>query len=294
MQTVYVDILIMTNFIVDYFLLLLTAFLSGNEKKRLRLFFSSFLASLSSLLIFAPEMSFAAEFSSKLVVSLVIVYIAFGFKNKIRFLKSLVIFYATNVVLAGGTVTVWSIFKPRGLVVRNGAVFYNISPFTLVLSTSVVYVLSLIISRIISSRKVKGKEYSIKLIFNSKTVTLTGFVDSGNMLSDTISQTPVIVCDYNKIKPLLDEKMNKIFSKENFEVGFYEDIINSGFAEKFRVIPFDSLGSSGVMAALTLDGAVIYDEKGNREIKDVIMAVTHKKIADGEFDVLLNPELVTV
>lgn len=294
MQTVYVDILIMTNFIVDYFLLLLTAFLSGNEKKRLRLFFSSFLASLSSLLIFAPEMSFAAEFSSKFIISLVIVYIAFGFKNKIRFLKSLVIFYAANVVLAGGTVTVWSIFKPRGLVVRNGAVFYNISPLILVLSTSVVYVLSLIISRIISSRKVKGKEYSIKLIFNSKTVTLTGFVDSGNMLSDTISQTPVIVCDYNKIKPLLDEKMNKIFSKENFEMGFYEDIINSGFAEKFRVIPFDSLGSSGVMAALTLDGAVIYDEKGNREIKDVIMAVTHKKIADGEFDVLLNPELVTV
>lgn len=294
MQTVYVDILIMTNFIVDYFLLLLTAFLSGNEKKRLRLFFSSFLASLSSLLIFAPEMSFAAEFSSKLVVSLVIVYIAFGFKNKIRFLKSLAIFYAANVVLAGGTVTVWSIFKPRGLVVRNGAVFYNISPLILVLSTSVVYVLSLVISKIISSRKVKGKEYSIKLIFNSKTVTLTGFVDSGNMLSDTISQTPVIVCDYNKIKPLLDEKMNKIFSKENFEMGFYEDIINSGFAEKFRVIPFDSLGSSGVMAALTLDGAVIYDEKGNREIKDVIMAVTHKKIADGEFDVLLNPELVTV
>ena len=294
MQTVYVDVLITTNFIVDYFILLLTSYLSGSEKKRIRLFFSSVLASLSSLLIFAPEMSFLAEFSSKLVISFVIVYIAFGFKNKIRFLKSLLIFYAANVVLAGGTVTVWSLFKPKGMIVKNGAVFYNISPITLVLSTAIVYAVSLAVSKIISSRKIKGREYSIKLIFNSKTVTLTGFVDSGNMLSDTISQTPVIVCDYTKIKPLLDEKMNKIFSKENFELGFYEDIINSGIAEKFRVIPFDSLGSSGVMAALVLDGAVIYDENGERKIKDIIMAVTHKKIADGEFDVLINPELVTV
>ena len=114
------------------------------------------------------------------------------------------------------------------------------------------------------------------------------------MLSDTLSGSPVIVCDYRKIKPILTDEMIKIFKKQNFELGFYEDIINSGFSERFRVIPFDSLGDSGLMAALIIDGATLKSEENETDIENVIMAVTHKKIAGGEFDVLLNPELIAV
>ena len=157
-----------------------------------------------------------------------------------------------------------------------------------------VYILSLIISKIISHRKNVGREYTVTLKLGGKEVELVGIVDNGNMLSDTLSGSPVIVCDYRKIKPILTDEMIKIFKKQNFELGFYEDIINSGFSELFRVIPFDSLGDSGLMAALIIDGATLKSEKSEAEIENVIMAVTHKKIAGGEFDVLLNPELIAV
>ncbi len=294
METVYVDILILTNFIVDYFLLLLTAFLTKNQIKRWRLLLSAAVASLSSLLIFAPEFPFILEMLLKLAISLAVVFIAFGFKNAVRYIKSVLIFYAANVILAGGALTLWAIFSPTGLVVRNGAVFYNISPITLIITTAAVYVLSLLISKIADGRKNRGREYSITLKLEGRQVELVGMMDSGNMLHDSLSGSPVIVCDYNKIRPLLTPAMEKVFKKENFEIGFYEDIITSGISERFRVIPFDSLGDSGVMAAMCIDSAVLKGENKSVEIDNVIMAVTHKKIAGGEFDVLLNPELVAV
>ena len=294
MQIVYVDVLVLTNFIVDYFLLLLCGKFIKAPIKRWRLVLSGTVASLSSLFIFLPEMPGLLEIISKLLISLLIVLLAFGYKNHVRYIKSAVFFYASNVLFAGGSLLIWSLFKTGNIIVRNGAVFFNISPVSLILTTVVVYIFSLIASKIISRRKNVGREYTVTLRLDGKEVELVGIVDNGNMLSDTLSGTPVIVCDYRKIKPILNEEMIRIFKKQNFELGFYEDIIKSGFSERFLVIPFDSLGDSGLMAALIIDGAKLKSQQDETEIKDVIMAVTHKKIAGGEFDVLLNPELIAV
>jgi len=291
---VYVDILIMTNFIVDYFLLMLAGFLSSFSIKRWRLFLAAFLASLTSLVIFIPEQNAIVEFLLKLIFSLLIVLVAFGFKNIKRYIKAVVIFFAANVIFAGGALLIWSLFTPKGLIVRNGAVFYNISPITLLVSITIVYILSLIISKMISRRKASGGEYSVILEFEGKRVGVQGIVDSGNMLRDTLSGSPVIVCDIEKVRPILNDELERILCRQNFESGFYADIINSPYKNRFRVIPFESLSGSGVMAALVLDKAEITVGNKKSEIKGVIMAVTDRKIAGGEFDVLLNPELILV
>jgi len=293
-QTVYVDILVLTNFLIDYFLLLLTASLSKLSKKRWRLIVSAAVASLSSLLIFAPELSAPLEILINFAVSAVIVLIAFGFKNEIRFLKNTVIFYASNVVLAGGTLLLWSVFKVKGAVVRNGAVFYNVSPVTLVATTTAVYIITLIVSKIIKHRQHLNSECEITLVLDGNKVTLNGLVDSGNLLRDMLTGNPVIVCHFDKVKALFDEKMQHILSKKNFEMGFYEDIINSGFSSRFRLIPFESVDSSGIMTAFVLDSAQIKTKEKCEMIDEIIMAITHNKIAGGEFDVLISPELVTV
>ena len=294
METVYVDILVLTNFIADYFLLLLTAFLSAIEVKRWRIFLGAGAASLSSLLIFAPEMNLVLEISVKLAISLVIVVITFGFLNLKRYIKAAVVFYAANVILAGGAMLVWSIFAPRGLIVRNGAVFYNISPIVLIATCAAVYIISVVVSKIISRRQSRGREYSVVLEFEGKKAQVRGIVDSGNMLRDAISGSPVIVCDFDKISCLLNSELSEIMKKQNFELGFYSAITASRYKNRFRVIPFESVGGSGVMAALVMDRAVITCGGETREVQDVIVAVTHKKIAGGEFDVLLNPELILV
>ena len=192
MEIVYVDILIITNFITDYFILLLTAHLSSVSVKRWRVFVSAILASLSSLVIFLPEMSAPLETMVKLALSLVIVFCCVGFVNFKRYIKAVLIFFAANALVAGGALLVFALFAPKGLVVRNGAVFYNISPITLILTTALVYVLSLVISKISARRNSRGREYEVTVFLENKKVKIRGIVDSGNMLKDSLSGSPVI------------------------------------------------------------------------------------------------------
>ncbi len=294
MQTVYVDILLLTNYIIDYFLLLLTASLSKTPKKRWRMLLGGALAAVTSLMIFAPELPSYIEMAVNLILSAIIVLAAFGFKNRVIFFKNVVIFYAANVILAGGTLLLWSLFKIPNIAIRNGVVFYNISPVILVLSTLTVYLVSLLVAKMIARKKGALSEYELTLFMEGKSVTLLGLVDSGNLLCDAISGNPVIVCEYQKIKPIFSSEMQRILGRKNFELGFYEDILNSGYSSRFRVIPYDSLGEGGVMMAFMLDAVSIRSEEGQQKIENVIMAVTHKKIAGGEFDALINPEFVTI
>ncbi len=294
MQTVYVDILLLTNFLIDYFMLQLTALLSKCEKKRLRIFLAAAVAALTSLVIFLPEMSFVLETALHMVFSAVIVFFAFGFKNIKRFLKNIAVFFGANALLAGGSLVVWSVFGLKNLVVRNGAIFYNISPTVLVITTAAVYALSVLLAKIISRRQTYSDGVGITLYLFDKKIKLSGLMDSGNMLKDTFSSAPVIVCDYDRVKSLFDLQMQTIFSKENFEKGYYEDILKSKYCDRFRVIPFDSLGNSGLMTAFVLDSAVLHTQNGDKRIDEIIMAVTHKKISGGEFDAILNPSIAAV
>ncbi len=291
MEIVYVDILILTNFIIDYFLLLLTAFLAKNELKRWRILISAAAASLTALVIFAPEQPLIIELCIKLIFSFIIVLIAFGFKNKIRYIKSVLVFYGANALLAGASLVIWSVFNLNSIVVRNGAVYYSISPALLIATTAAAYLAVVIVSKISRSRKAVSEDITVSLRLFSKQIEISALADSGNMLCDMLSGAPVIICDFDKIKPLLNDELKLIFSKKNFEMGFYEQIINSSIANRLRVIPYDSLGDSGIMAAISLDGAIIKCGNKKEEVENMIMAVTHKKIAGGEFDALLNPEL---
>lgn len=292
MQTVYVDILIVTNFIIDYFVLLLTSKLCSLKVKKWRLLVGAIAASLTSLKIFAPELSLMFEILVSVTISLLIVIVTFGFINKIRFFKAVLIFFFSSAALAGGAMALWSIFKINGLVIRNGTVFYNISPVILVLSITVVYIITTIVSKIIFKKKINS-DYMITLKLNNRSVTINGFVDSGNMLRDTFTDTPVIIVSYERVKNLFCEKLDKIFAKQNFEMGFYDDILKSGYSGRFRVIPFESLSDSGVLAAIVLDNALLHIGEEKIKIEQIIMAVTHKKLMGGEYDALLSPEIIT-
>ncbi len=294
MQTVYVDVLILTNFIIDFFLLKLSLYLLGKSAKSLRLVLSAFLASLSSLLIFAPELNFFFEFAIKLIISFLVVFSLVGRISIKPLFKITLVFYASNIILAGGAIFLWEFLGFKNIVVRNSSVFINISPLTLVLTTAAVYGLALIVSKIISRRRLIGGEISVTLKLFDKKVTVKGMIDSGNMLKDILSGAPVIVCSFESVKSLFDSELIKIFSKNGFEKGFYGDIVNSKYSGRLRIIPVNTVNGSSVLSGVVLDNAEIHLKNQNKRIEKIVMAVTHEKICDGEFSVLLSPELVLI
>ena len=80
-MVVYADILILVNFIVDYFLIKLTACITKSYIKIFRMVIAAFIGSIFSLYIFLPPLNPFLEILLKLVTSAVMVCIGFGFCN---------------------------------------------------------------------------------------------------------------------------------------------------------------------------------------------------------------------
>ena len=90
--TVYVDILVILNLFIDYFLLLSSAVLLKKDVRKRRLILAAILGSFSSLLIFLPTLHPVVMFFIKFLTGVFLVLIAFGYKTRAIFLKTILLF----------------------------------------------------------------------------------------------------------------------------------------------------------------------------------------------------------
>ncbi|MDE6678273.1 MAG: sigma-E processing peptidase SpoIIGA, partial [Ruminococcus sp.] len=101
MQTIYIDVLIVLNIYVNYFLLRITARLTHSPLTVGKCIISAVYGSLYSLLILAPQINTFLNVVIKFFAVVTIVMIAFGFQGKKRLLINTVSFFSANVALSG-------------------------------------------------------------------------------------------------------------------------------------------------------------------------------------------------
>lgn len=107
MKTViYLDVLLLINFLIAYFLLLAAGALSGQRARFRRMLLGSALAALSALILFAPELSYPLQLAYKCLSALVITAVTFGWRNRLRLCTAACWFAALNIALAGLTLLV--------------------------------------------------------------------------------------------------------------------------------------------------------------------------------------------
>ena len=97
-MVIYVDVLFLVNFLITFFLLLLTSKLSKNEINLLRAVAGSLIGGVYSLVILADDLKFFVSYLGKFAAGCIIVAAAFkinGFKN---YIKEVVIFFFSNLI----------------------------------------------------------------------------------------------------------------------------------------------------------------------------------------------------
>ena len=92
-------------------------------------------------------------------------------------------------------------------------------------------------------------------------------IDTGNLLKDPITNSPVIIIEKNKLSNILPKEI--LENSEKIINGKYEfSDENLKYASKFRVLPFSSLGKqNGMLLGFKVDKieAEINDEEIIRE-----------------------------
>ena len=128
----YLDVLLLTNFLMAYFLLLAAGALSGQRGGFVRMLAGSGLAAMSSLILFAPPQPYLVQVVYKITTALAITAAAFGWRSKRRLVTAACWYAALNIALAGAVLLAVLRTGTRAADTANLTVYLRVSPLLLI------------------------------------------------------------------------------------------------------------------------------------------------------------------
>jgi stage II sporulation protein GA (sporulation sigma-E factor processing peptidase) len=279
--TVYVDILLAVNIFVNYFLLLASAKMLHCEIKRIRLFLSSVLGSLYSLIIFLPELPEEITVLVNFAASAVLTAIAFSPKSFKVFLREVAVFFGVNFAFAGIMLGIWLAFKPSGMVFNNSVVYFNIDIKILTVSTVACYVIIMLISRLMKRSAPSDSVYSVTFSNSGRSVTVNALLDTGNTLKDGFSGKPVIIADESVFASLTGFVPEDCFRGNNA-------LDMMGVQNKIRLIAYNTVGEKGFLKAVSVDSVSVRADGREYTVRNALVAQSKTRFTNGEYSAILN------
>ena len=273
---VYVDVLLVVNLIVDFFLLKITFKLLKANPKPIRILISSGIGAISSLYIFFPESTAFIDITVQLIISSLMMLSALGFKTLKYFLRSVAVFFTVTCVYGGIMTALWQVLKPKGMVINNSVVYFNISPLVLILSTVSGYFLYLFLSKIFALPSKTAKSCSLTLYALGKSVGLTGIIDTGNSITDILSGSEIIIVDKAVAVSLL--------GTENF-------LSDPVYATRYRTVPCDTVMGRSLLEGFRCDMGEIRFEDKIISLNNPIIALSKTPIKEN-YSAILNPKIL--
>lgn len=266
MQTVYVDVLVAVNLIIDYFLLLLvTKFLHITVRRR-RLLLGALVGAGGSLVILLPSLPPAIDLFVKLSLSLPVALAAFGFHGFRAFLRQVLSFFLLSFAFAGILVAVWYFLAPSGLFVKNSVVYFDVPPLLLIGLTLLSYFVLRLLQRVTGRGPLQHTVCQVRLVLAGQERSLQARVDTGSSLKEPFSGLPVVVAEKNALPP-----PPKIPA---------------------RVIPFISVGGEGLLRAWRAESCTLVFPGGGICRAECYIAYTEQKLSGGEYQALVPPSML--
>ena len=281
---IYVDILLVINYLVNLLLLTGTAKIAGRNPRGRRIVAAALLGAVCSLTIFLPFMPLWLSLLEKLAVSAGIVLVAFRWLSGRVFARELLLFFAVTFCFAGMMLGLWFLLRPRWMTYHNGVVYFDISAFTLLVSSVLAYAVLEICRRLLRHGRLQREVCRVTLSLGRRSVRLTGLVDTGNTLREPFSGTPVILCGLEDIAPLLSAATVEMLCHGGFARGERCDL-------PLRGVPYSAVGAQGVLPAFR-GGRLEIVHTGRCYIsEDFYVAVSLSPLGDGSYNTLLHPDL---
>ena len=187
-MTVYIDLVCIINFIYDFLILLTVSFTLTRNRKIYYYILSSLIGVLSIFLLFL-KINNIILFLLKILISIIMVIVAFGYKSIKYTISNIIYFYMTSIILAGFL-----------YLIKGNNFNFNLN-----------YIVLLIIGPIIlfiyykSNKKLKNTYsdyYKIKIVFDNIEYNLVSFYDNGNNLKDPISRKSIIIVGNNRLEKI--------------------------------------------------------------------------------------------
>ena len=277
---VYVDVLFIINFIINLILLKISSFFMKASVSALRLSISAALGSIYAVCMFFPDISFLYIFPVKLLFSVIMIKIINPRSRFYKTAKFTAVFYMVSFTFAGVLLALSYLgsFSSAGTAtVQNGIFYFDVSPLALCMAAIICLLVIRTSTAILKRNKILGIKI-LKIVLSDRVCEISALSDTGNLLTDPLTGTPVIIAEQKYLEKL-------------FPCGM-PDIDNPEQNVKLRLIPYSSLGNKGGMLTGFIPDEVRIDGK---KTKSVIIAASPGALSEkDEYNALFNPNILSI
>ena len=131
-MTIYLDVVLLENLCMNYIILFATAYILKLKVNHFKIVLSSIIGGLYAIFSYIKILPIYSNFILKIMLSIVMVYIAYKPKNIKLLGKQIVMFYLTSFVFGGTAFALLYFIKPQNILIKNG-VFIGTYPLKIAL-----------------------------------------------------------------------------------------------------------------------------------------------------------------
>ena len=259
-MTIYLDLVFILNFSFDAFLLFTLAITLKRKTSFLKIMLGSLVGSLTILCLFLHLNNFTLLII-KLLFAYLMVITSFGYNNIKYTLTNILYLYIISIFLGGFLylVNVEYSYNNTGLLFyKNGLSLNFIISIILLPIITYIYIKQ---TKIIKNNY--SNYYNIIIYFeDGKTISTTGFLDTGNNLYDPFKNRPII-----------------LISKKEVTIDY----------NNFLLVPYDTIDNHGLLKCLIIDKVLI---KGIGIKKNILLGLSEKNIKIGHANVILHKKIL--
>lgn len=277
---IYADVMFLWNTLINLTLLTLSSKIMGKSIRLKRLISCSLLISLSTILIYIVTFRQNTFIYHTLYATtyffMIITY--FRINSFKEFVHKLASVFIAMLILDGciNLICINHIDKLKNIVVILLLLFFMIA---------------YICTYNNKKKTIEQNLLDVTLYFNSKKINLTGYMDTGNMLTEPCTNLPVIIVDYRVTKKMFDDNFyNLVLSYHNTGCFDYS-AANKYCGTNFYPVPFQTISTNYALMPAFKITALTYNFS-NKSYEKFLCGISRYKFKNtNNYQVLLNESL---
>lgn len=281
-MTLYIDLVFLENVIMNYIIIFSTGTICKVNMKQIRILLASTLGAIYAIMLYIFKFNVYSNQITKIILTVCMVYIAYNSKSFKILMKQLIIFYLTSFCFGGAAYYLLYCVNPNLIKTING-VFVGTYPIKIAILGAILGFFIINVSfKIIKSKLSKSDIiYNIDIFYKNKKSNIKAILDTGNLLTDPITNIPVLIVEAQKLENIIPKNvlnnMQQVFINDVFE-NVDEDI-----KSRCSIIPFSSLGEkNGMMIGFRPDFIKIHIDESEEIRKKVIIGIHNNKLTKNE------------
>lgn len=264
---IYIEYAILNNFIIDFIILFSVNLIIKSNANIFRILLGSFIGTCYAIIIPLFNISSILLQLSKIFICGVMVIASFG---KTKFFLAYIMTILLTFAFGGGIIFLEYLFKKSLFGENYQLISIGVTEITLGIFLALLFFMR---CNGVFTKNTDTKEFfkKVEIEHNGKKIKIVGYIDSGNLLYDKVTNKPIAVASLSSMLPILDN-------------------IN---LEKLDTLYVKSVGDAGGQLRLvTVDKLIVYSKNGKNIHKNQLIGLSYNIGGNaGEYQIILHPQI---